>query len=203
MVTSKHGKAQKTKTPRPLPGTKHKAESQRKRGGKQRGGMPPYVPTERDTAYVRAMLLQRLPEHEIAEVLGIHERTLRKHYADDLKNGLKKANAMVIANYWRQITKDDFRSMSGAQYYMDRRIPNWTPPSMPSDSGNPTNTGVLKVVVMNAPEQGLDHLRTSAPTVEVSGHEPRQSDPFEAMNDPDKPSDETIRARVRDITKPK
>jgi hypothetical protein len=43
-----------------------------------------------------------VPEADIAGVIGVDPKTLRKHYRDELKNGHVKANAKVAENLYRK-----------------------------------------------------------------------------------------------------
>jgi predicted transcriptional regulator len=54
-----------------------------------------HVPTkaQRDTVTLHAMV--GTPQEDIARVLGISDRTLRKHYRDELDLSLAKANATI------------------------------------------------------------------------------------------------------------
>lgn len=147
-------------------------------------GREAYTPTDKDRAYVRAMVITNQPHAEIAAVIGIAEATLRKHFADDLKHGRSKANAMVVANYFRQVTKDDFRSMPGAQFWM-RVIMGMRDPDGSGGDLDEHGNRVMRVMVINPPEAGLEHLKTepgASGAIEISGH----GDPFSALDDPDK-----------------
>lgn len=58
-------------------------------------GKPPHEPTKatRDTVQLHAMV--GTPQEDIARVLGIDAKTLRKHYRDELDLSLAKANAKI------------------------------------------------------------------------------------------------------------
>ena len=56
---------------------------------------PPHQPDPSHRKQVEAMAAYGIPESDIARVLGIDPKTLRKHYRDELDLGATKANAQV------------------------------------------------------------------------------------------------------------
>lgn len=58
-------------------------------------GKPPHEPTKasRDTVQMHALV--GTPQEDIARVLGIDAKTLRKYYRDELDLALAKANAKI------------------------------------------------------------------------------------------------------------
>jgi hypothetical protein len=56
---------------------------------------PAYKPDEAHRRQVEAMAAYGIPEPDIARVVGIDPKTLRKHYRDELDLGSTKANAQV------------------------------------------------------------------------------------------------------------
>ena len=85
---------------------------------KQRGrGRPVYEPTDKDRAFVRSMTMAGIQQEHIAETIGVDKKTLRKHFRDDLDHGRARANASVVANLYRQATKDDPRATTAAIYW--------------------------------------------------------------------------------------
>ena len=67
-------------------------------------GRPPYQPTDKDRSMVRAMVGFGIPEVEIAKVLSIDPKTLRKHFVQELEVGHVEANAKVAASLYRRAT---------------------------------------------------------------------------------------------------
>ena len=55
---------------------------------------------------VEALAGYGIPEAEIAGVIGIDAKTLRKHYRHELDHGHTKANARVAENLYRKATGD-------------------------------------------------------------------------------------------------
>jgi hypothetical protein len=56
---------------------------------------PAYKPDEAHRRQVEAMAAYGIPEPDIARVVGIDPKTLRKYYRDELDMGSTKANAQV------------------------------------------------------------------------------------------------------------
>jgi hypothetical protein len=84
---------------------------------KNLGGRPEYVPTDKDRAFVRAMSMAGAQHERMAEVIGITAKTLRKHFRHELDYGRDQANANVVANLYRQATKDDPKAITAAIYW--------------------------------------------------------------------------------------
>jgi hypothetical protein len=57
--------------------------------------MPAHQPTPGLQRQVEALAAYGIPEYEIARVLAIDPKTLRKHYREELDLGATKANAQV------------------------------------------------------------------------------------------------------------
>jgi len=63
------------------------------------------------------MTMAGAQQSRIAEVIGLAEKTLRKHFRSELDFGREQANANVVANLYRQATKDDPRAIPAAIYW--------------------------------------------------------------------------------------
>ena len=55
-----------------------------------------------------------VPEANIARVVGIDAKTLRKHYRDELDTGQTKATAKVAESLFRKATTDGPQSVNSA-----------------------------------------------------------------------------------------
>ena len=62
-----------------------------------------------------------IPETDIARVLGIDPKTLRKHYREELDIGHVKANAKVAESLFRKATGDDRQSVTAAIFWLKTR----------------------------------------------------------------------------------
>lgn len=56
-------------------------------------GRPPHEPTDKDRRMVQSLCAYGIPEEDIAKVIGITGKTLRKHYRHELDISLPMANA--------------------------------------------------------------------------------------------------------------
>lgn len=64
------------------------------------GGRPSFEPTQSQRQMVEAMAGCGVPEADIAIVVGIAPKTLRKHFRDELDTGHIKASAKVAGNLY-------------------------------------------------------------------------------------------------------
>ena len=69
-----------------------------------------------DESIIRALVLSNNTQEDIARVMRIDPTTLRKYFRDILDLEKSKANATVVANLYRQATKDDFRAVGAAAF---------------------------------------------------------------------------------------
>lgn len=85
---------------------------------KKRGGRPAFVPSARDRSTVGSMLSYGMVESDVAAALGIDPKTLRKHFAVEIRTAFINANALVkqslflTATSWMQ-EKDQAGVMIG------------------------------------------------------------------------------------------
>jgi hypothetical protein len=101
------------------PGRKPKP---RKRGGARPGaGAKPHSPDPNTQGKVEALALAGIDREIIARVVGMAPETLRKHYVPQLEKGPAMALATVARNLFKQASKDDFRAVDAAKYYLSRR----------------------------------------------------------------------------------
>lgn len=84
-------------------------------------GRPPYVPTEKDRANVRAMAGFGVPEVDIAKVISVDPKTLRKHFRFELEVGHVEANAKVTASLYRRATGDGREAVIAAIFWLKCR----------------------------------------------------------------------------------
>ena len=70
---------------------------------------------------VEALAGYGVPEAEIAGVVGIDAKTLRKHYRPELDHGHTKANARVAENLYRKATGDGREAVIAAIFWLKTR----------------------------------------------------------------------------------
>ena len=73
-------------------------------------------------------------EADIARVVGIDPKTLRKHYRDELDNGHVKANAKVAENLFRKATGEGREAVTAAIFWLKTRA-GWKETALHEVSG--------------------------------------------------------------------
>jgi hypothetical protein len=83
---------------------------------------------------VEALAGYGVPEADIAGLVGIDAKTLRKHYRHELAFGHTKANAKVAENLFRKATGDGRESVIAAIFWLKARG-RWKETSLNEHSG--------------------------------------------------------------------
>lgn len=68
------------------------------------------------------MIMAGVQQRRIAQVMQIDPKTLRKHFRTEIDFGEDQANATVVANLYRQATKDDFKAIPAAIFWSKTRL---------------------------------------------------------------------------------
>ena len=68
---------------------------------------------------VEAMAGYGVPELDIARVVGIDPKTLRRHYREELDTGRVKAAAKVAESLFRKATTDGSQSVTAAIFWLE------------------------------------------------------------------------------------
>lgn len=95
-------------------------------------GRPAHLPSSAERRQVEAMAGYGIPEADIARVLDIDPKTLRKHYRDELDTGHIIANAKVAESLFRKATGDHRQSVTAAIFWLKTRA-RWREPQ-PGDA---------------------------------------------------------------------
>ena len=82
---------------------------------------PEYQPTQKDRAAVQTMAAYGIPQPDIAAVVGCDEKTLRKHFRQELDTAATQANARVAAALFRKATGDAPSSVAAAIFWLKAR----------------------------------------------------------------------------------
>jgi hypothetical protein len=82
---------------------------------------PAHKPNPVVRRQVEAMAGYGVAEADIAGVIGIDPKTLRKHYRDELDNGHVKANAKVAENLFRKATGEGREAVTAAIFWLKTR----------------------------------------------------------------------------------
>src|SRR3954471_3238392 len=91
------------------------------------GGRPSFEPTQTQRRMVEAMAGCGVPEADIAVVIGIAPKTLRKHFREELDTGHIKANAKVAGNLYRIATGSGREAVTAAIFWLKVRA-GWREP---------------------------------------------------------------------------
>ena len=78
---------------------------------KKRQTKPPHAPTDATRQTVQLHTMVGTTQADIARVLGIDEKTLRKHYRDELDLAKAKANATIGGALFNQAKSGDTSAM--------------------------------------------------------------------------------------------
>lgn len=104
---------------------------------------PAHEPTEASRRTVKAMAAYGVPEEDIATVVEVSAKTLRKHYRRELDTGHIDANAKVAQRLYKIATEgDDRTAMPACAFWLKTRA-NWR------ETTNHEHTGNVQVVVQS------------------------------------------------------
>ena len=108
---------------------------------------PAHKPQEVVRRQVEAMAGYGVPEADIARVVGVDPKTLRKHYREELDTGHIKANAKVAENLYRQAMGDGRAAVTAAIFWLKTRA-RWKETSV-HEIGGP-DLEPLRIVIQAA-----------------------------------------------------
>ena len=80
---------------------------------------PPFEPTAEQRRMARAMSGLGLPQEQIALLLEVDPKTLRKHFRDDLDRGMAEANVKVGQSLFNMATQGN--NVAAAIFWMKAR----------------------------------------------------------------------------------
>ncbi len=83
---------------------------------------PSHAPTKEQRTMVETMAAVGVPSSDIARVVGVDAKTLRKHYRDELDLGMVKANAKVAGSLFKKATGDGPQSVTAAIFWAKTRM---------------------------------------------------------------------------------
>jgi hypothetical protein len=97
-------------------------------------GRRAHKPDPADRRQVETLAGFGVREDDIAGVLGIDPKTLRKHYRHELHHGHVKANARVAENLYRKATGEGREAVTAAIFWLKTRA-GWKETSVQEVSG--------------------------------------------------------------------
>lgn len=84
-------------------------------------GRKPHAPDDKTRKMVKAMMGFGIQQSEIAKIVGVTDKTLRKHYREEIETGIATANAKVAENLFRHATGDSRGAVSAAIFWLKTR----------------------------------------------------------------------------------
>jgi hypothetical protein len=84
-------------------------------------GRPAHKPDPTSRRQVEAMAAYGVREADIATVIAIDPKTLRKHYRQELNTGAIKANSKVAESLYRKALGDGSQSVTAAIFWLKTR----------------------------------------------------------------------------------
>jgi hypothetical protein len=84
-------------------------------------GRPRHEPDAYHRRQVETLAGYGIPETEIAGLIGIDPKTLRRHYRQELDHGHTKANAKVAENLYRKATGEGREAVTAAIFWLKAR----------------------------------------------------------------------------------
>lgn len=118
---------------------------------------PAHQPDAFHRRQVEALAGYGVPEAEIAGMLAIDPKTLRKHYRHELDHGHTKANAKVAENLFRKATGDGRESVIAAIFWLKARA-RWKETSLTEHAGvadSPITT--IRRIIISSPDREKLH----------------------------------------------
>lgn len=94
---------------------------------------PSFQPTDAQRRQVEAMAGYGIPHDDIARVLTIDPKTLRKHFRDELATGATKATARVAESLYKKATGDGAAAVTAAIFWLKTRA-GWKEPERERDA---------------------------------------------------------------------
>jgi hypothetical protein len=118
---------------------------------------------------VEALAGYGVPEAEIAGVVGIDAKTLRKHYRPELDHGHTKANARVAENLYRKATGEGREAVTAAIFWLKTRA-GWKETSLHEVGGR--DGGPIEVSEHNPRQvaRAILHILASARDYQEEAH---------------------------------
>jgi hypothetical protein len=119
---------------------------------------PSHKPDPELRRQVEALAGFGIPEADIAGLIGIDPKTLRKHYRQELDHGHTKANAKVAENLFRKATGDGRESVTAAIFWL-KAPARWKETTLNEHAGidgKPIEQVTeIKRIIVSAPERAI------------------------------------------------
>lgn len=132
-------------------------------------GRPEFKPTREQREDVVILTAQKTSEKDIAVALGIDEKTLRKHFRDELDTGFIKFNAVILIKIGRKLMAEPKKA--DYEWWFNRiAVAAPTDQPQPDSVVRPSDIGKKAMRVVAAAQAGAgsdweDDLRPPPATV--------------------------------------
>jgi hypothetical protein len=132
---------------------------------------PSYMPEPATRGQVEAMAAYGIPEKEVAAVLRIDPKTLRKHYRHELDLGQTKANAQVAGFLFNAAKNGNVT----AQIFWLKTRAGWKEPPVPPPAADEKLQVVVQQFTWKPPSEPLREIeaqplsRTGAGSPQATG----------------------------------
>ncbi|WP_206072751.1 hypothetical protein [Mesorhizobium temperatum] len=123
---------------------------------------------------VEALAGYGVPEPDIAGMIGIDPKTLRKHYRYELDQGHTKANAKVAENLFRKATGEGREAVTAAIFWLKSRA-RWKERVVTEHTSEPLQaiTKIERIVISPPDWKAIEAARGTA--LDDLGEEPAWS----------------------------
>jgi hypothetical protein len=118
---------------------------------------PSHQPDSQTRRQVEAMAGYGVPEAEIAGIVGVSPKTLRKHYRGELDHGHTKANAKVAENLFRKATGEGREAVVAAIFWLKTRA-GWKETMVQEHASRGENLVVFRTIVDPPPPSARDTI---------------------------------------------
>lgn len=98
-------------------------------------GRPSHQPDAKSRQQVEMLVSYGLTQDAIAAIVGVHDDTLRKHYAQELAYGKAKVTAQVANALVKKALSDRTDSVNAAKFYLQSQA-GWKERSEQEQSGS-------------------------------------------------------------------
>jgi hypothetical protein len=140
-------------------------------------GRPAHAPDDVSRRQVEALAGYGVPEAEIAGLVGVDAKTLRKHYRHELDHGHTKANAKVAENLYHMALGEGREAVTAAIFWLKARA-RWKETSINEHAGVPDNPVRISVIERRfVHARTRDTVATTARVIEAPADSRRRSEP--------------------------
>jgi hypothetical protein len=135
-------------------------------------GRRAHTPDPLQRRQIEALAGYGVPEAEIAAMVSIDAKTLRKHYRHELDHGHTKANAKVAENLYRKATGDGRESVTAAIFWLKARA-RWKEVLVNEHAGVPGQPIEQVTTIQRIIVQPPDRTKAAPPAALPSSRYPR------------------------------